>query len=91
LSWKSARQWKDGIELWWTHSFGFFAEITQFADEHVDEDTEVVRVEVFLCPRRREEEVQDLEDEERYAKRIGSVICVRRQYRTNPHIRPWTH
>jgi len=39
-------------------------EIKEVADHDVDEDAQVIGVEVFVCARRGEEEVQEFEDEE---------------------------
>lgn len=57
-----------------TDPFRLLAKIAQLADEDVDEDAEVISVEVFLCAGRREEQVEDFQDQERNAERIGRAV-----------------
>lgn len=51
-----------------TNSFALLREIRELSNEDVDEYLQIVGVEVFLRPRRGEEEVEDLEDEKLHAE-----------------------
>lgn len=48
-----------------THAFALLGQVVELADEDVDEDAEVISVEVLVGPEVGEEQVEDLEDEQR--------------------------
>lgn len=71
VNFSSAQRREDRSE---THPLALLAQIAQLADENVHEDAEIVRVEVLLCARGGEEEVEDLENEERDAEGVGGAV-----------------
>lgn len=58
-----------------TYAFAFVTQIAQFTDKDVNEDTQIVGIKVLLRVYRGEEEVENLEDKERDAKRVWTSIC----------------
>lgn len=58
-----------------TDPFGIFPQVVQLPDENIDQDAEVVCVKVLLRARSGEQEVEDLEDEQRDAERVWAVVC----------------
>lgn len=58
-----------------TDRLGLLWQIRERTDKDVDEDLKVVCVEVLGRPWRREQEVEDLENEELQAEVLGRVLC----------------
>lgn len=57
------------------HSSLLFRQVDKLADEDVEQDAQIVGEEVFLRARRREEEIQDLEDEQLHAQVLRAISC----------------